>query len=522
MRRWTGRLDGVLLAAVAALLWASLGDRGLNLWALSHLRFTQGVNAWLSGVDGVLLEETFNGAVRFFPGPSLLVSWLFGTSQLLDGLRFVALIAGAVVVWSVWSMARSAGGRLAGAVAGGIAALHPWMVSAVTVVSPSIFVLAGLAATTALLVRTGRRGFLWSVVLVVAIAWSLLTSIHGWLWLAPAFVMLFIDFASDDTGAGAVRIRPVALWELLAIPAAVGLAIAINPWWLDDPAHHVGQALRHWMRTTPEPWLFLGERYGAERMAWWVPLTGSFLWLPAVALVPTLVGGLCALWSAVRRRSARAWMALIPMCGAWLLLWSMRTAWHGGVDLRLWVVVTTLPLMAMGLQQLSRLALSGSGPGMGRQGRAMMMAGVVTFVLADALPSLSVPESWHSTLIGRTAGAAASGMWRNPHAPVPPAFASDLTARFGGLRWVVVVNDWEWHPVLDHYAEAGLIGPVNWSPLSSADIAIVVYEDAAPELYTNWPDLAALRGAGRSVASIRAPDGTLLVEAFDLRAGQSP
>jgi hypothetical protein len=520
--RWTPRIDGALIASFAAMLWAACGDRGLNLWALSNLRFVLGVNSWVNSSEGATLDAAFNGAVRYFPGPALLASYLFGSSAMETGLRLLGIAAGALVVWGTWSSAHSIAGRAPAAVVGVVLALHPWMASAVTVASPTVFVVAGLALSTSLLLRKGERGPVWSAALAVVLAWSLLASSEGWLWLVAVFAMLFIDFGSDQTTHGRVRIRTVALWELAVIPAAVLLAIALNPWWLEDPAHHVGQGLRHWLRAAPEPWLFFGERFGQERMSWWVPPLGSLLWLPAVLVVPTLTGLLAATWGAVTRARPSHWLVLIPVVGSWTLLWSMRTAWHGGVDLRLWVLITALLCSALGLRVLLNLDRSASPLGASRRNRGLLLAGVVTFVLADALPSLSSPESWHSTLIGRTAGAAASGMWRNPHAPIAPEFAEQLSSQFGGLRWVVVVNDWEWHPVLDYYAETGRISPVVWSSLANADIAIVVYEDAAPELYSNWPDIAALRVAGRSVASQRAPDGTLLVEVFDLRAGGAP
>jgi hypothetical protein len=401
------------------------------------------------------------------------------------------------------------------------------MVSAATVPTPTSFMLAGVLVPTALVVCARRRTWLWTVSVIVSLAVGLLCSPHVWLWMACLFVLLFVDLESA-VGPGEVRIRTVHIGELSVIPLAVAVAVACHPWWAEEPLKHVGLSLRDWMRVQPEPMVWFGSRYGADRIPVLATLSGPILWLPSVWTLFTLVGMTRAVLG-IRRQPQRWFPSLFVLGAALVLLWSLRTMWHAGVDLRVLVVAAALPLSVSGVMWVAG-ALMNAGEGAQRTlqaqrghvtGARVILAAVAVLSLIESAPAWQTAESWHSSLLGGTRGAAARGMWRNPHAPVPVEWASQWMNVSG--RWVVPVNDWEWHRVLDYYVETGRMpAPVEWSSLETADVGLMVFEDAAPEFHAAWLEYDRLERAGRVLGRWLSADGTVLAAAVWLGAGEPP
>jgi hypothetical protein len=77
--------------------------------------------------------------------------------------------------------------------------------------------------------------------------------------------------------------------------------------------------------------------------------------------------------------------------------------------------------------------------------------------------------------------------------------------------------------VLDYYVETGRMpAPVEWSSLETADVGLMVFEDAAPEFHAAWLEYDRLERAGRVLGRWLSADGTVLAAAVWLGAGEPP
>jgi hypothetical protein len=75
----------------------------------------------------------------------------------------------------------------------------------------------------------------------------------------------------------------------------------------------------------------------------------------------------------------------------------------------------------------------------------------------------------------------------------------------------ILVNEWEWRPVLEYYSQTGLLsGELQVTGVDAADWLILVYEDGLPEFYTMWPEFQRLSTL-TAATWWRSPSGLPLV-----------
>lgn len=493
------RLDGwwwsLGVACVGMLLLAAQPFRGLNLWALWQVRATERIEHWMDTGTREALESAFSAAPQLGAWPGMLVAAVFGDGDLLDGLRLLTVLCAGVVLFTVAELGRAWRGPATGVMASALLLLTPRFWSAATVPGPAMFVLAAIVLSSGSIWALRRSGW-WAVVALPSLVAMLWSGDVGWFWLAPIFVLHFVDF-SAGVGRGSVRIRAVTLVELLILPAGIALALALHPWWRLDPGEHLGEQLRSWLVQPAEPFLWFGERFGARRMTPWMAPLMSLLSVPVgalpVALTGMLLPGTMGGTRVLRAGSFAMWAS------ACLLLWSLRTPWHAGIDL----VTLTLPWLAIGFGAGTTAVAEGIET-LYRSRRAdreallpVIRMGVLSLWLLGCVPSILKyawhPEAWHNELTGGANGWVLRGGWRNPHAPVPLSLARQLSSPEEATQVAILVNEWEWRPVLEYYSQTGLVsGELQVTGIDDADWLVLVYEDGLPEFYTMWPEFQRL------------------------------
>jgi hypothetical protein len=493
------RLEGwwasLLVACMGMLVFAAQPFRGLSLWALWQVRATERAEQWIDTGTREALEAAFAAAPQLGSWPGLLVAALFGNDQLLDGLRLLAVVCAGAVLFTVAELGRAWRGPATGVLAAAVLLLTPRFWSAVTVPGPTIFVLASMVLTSASLWAL-RRSQWWALLALPALVGMLWSGDVGWFWLAPLFVLHFVDF-SVGVGRGSVRIRPVTPVELLIIPVGIALAVALHPWWRLDPGDHLGDQMRTWITQPAEPYLWFGERFGPRRMTPWMAALLSLWSLPAGAVFAALFGVLLPSgMGGTRVLRAGAFAMWASSC---LLLWSLRTPWHAGIDL----VALTLPWLSIGfgaavtaVAEGMETLYSARRQEVDRRLPAMRIGVMAVWLLACAPGVFKYawhPEAWHNELLGGARGWVLRGGWRNPHAPVPLSLAQQMVSPNEPTQVAVLVNEWEWRPVLEYYNEAGLLeGELQLTGIDDADWLVLVYEDGLPEFYTMWPEFQRL------------------------------
>jgi hypothetical protein len=502
------RLLALSIAPLSFLVAARVGDRGQNLWSvwlLEHAERLTQARALPTQEAHALLAQ----APVLFPLPSAIVS-IVAPGREAGALELFGLLSAVACVAWVGVAASRVAGTFAGVIAGFALLCCPLFWSAATVASPTVFSAAAFAAFVSMSAPGSDRGLARSVGLAGALFAALYSGLVGWLWLAPAFILLFVR--SED-GWGRIVVGPVAWHRLLVLPVAIGGGLLL-PGLPGAGLDGLGILLRAWLVVPSEPVLYFGQIYADARL----PILAPWVLLAArTPLAVLLLAGYGA-WFGRRRPGTHSivWFGVLSISASWIFV----TPYVGGHDL---LAISCVPLsvlagtggsrwarkVADGLRHVGR----GSRP---RTGRIVVAAALGISWIQPVRSAPHWEASW-SGLLGGTEGASARGFSRAWRLPIPPQILDGTSARSDGHLYVwAPVNAWELRPVLERMARQGAIRPVRFVGLDDADYVVLKWEDSAAELYALLPVLLEVRRTGRMLRSYEVGRVPLL-EVLDVR-----
>lgn len=502
-RRVPGWVFSALVAAGAMLVSASQPLGGISLWTLWQIRAAQSAADWAR--TGAEWSPGAFGGDGVFPIAPILVSWMPADVDALVGLRWWSAMALALLVFGVSELGRRGGGLVGAVVGVGALAASPRVWAMVAEPGGTLLAAAALVMALYTVLRTREHGA-WLLPAAVALAATLLASLHGWWMLAGLAVLLFI---SDEPWrpAGRTLIAPASPAMLAVLPLAVLFVVAAHPGLHSDTADRLGDMLELWLKRPAEPFLVAGELFGPERVPIWaVPLvqvitTPVALWFAAVAAI--------VLASGETGRTTRE--TVFVLVWGWVGIVVLRSPFHAGIDLLGVLAPLVAVLAGHALGQLVQL----------QHVRATLGLAIGALVLAaasaEALTAAAAPRAFYSALIGGTGGAADAGFSRAPHAPLDLALLGGLAVD-RPVALAVVSNAWEFEPVLRWYVETGRLPQgVTLVPVSEADVVLVSLDDTLPERYAFAVDVeVALRDAGSEARTV-VVDGVTVMALIPVR-----
>lgn len=511
------RIAGSVAAALSVLLVAVLSPfEGFNLWSLWQLEAAERFVRWRAAPSAETMRAAFAGDVMVFPLGGWLAS-LFATSPsgLVEVLRSVSLLAGVVVALAVWSMARRAGGCLAGAIAVTALVTTPRFATSIVSIAPTSLAVGAVALVAALTLRATRGGP-WAWVLASAIALALGSSLVGWMSLAIVFWLLFVGVGAGREAAGTLRIRPATLGMLAAIPLGL-LGLMAFAYFREDSADRISSMLLYWLTRGAEPFLYFGERFGAERIPVQAPAVLWSITMPFVTAVVMWLGLGVAVAAWRRGNTATAGdddqlealrHAKVWWLGAMLVPVVLRSPFHGGLDLLAFGVPFCAVLAGVGGAALLRTIAAATS-----RGGVVAIVGVLAIAVAalvDSAESLRRSEAYYNAAVGGADGAQRLGFSTAAHMHVPIETTQQALA--AGSNVAILSNAWELRPVLESYARLGWIAVPTWTDPVAADVIVMHHDETLPETHTSRTLLPSASALGAEVAVER--DGVRLLTFF--------
>ncbi len=500
-----------VLAAITMLLGTLGGFRGLNLWSLWLVDGAERFSHWRETGTPEALQAAFADGNGLMYGAPYIAS-LLGGGDAVFGARFAAVLASGLVAWLVYVW----GARMSGPRGGVASVVFLWCVprfwAAVTVASPSIFMLAGtlLLWRMVMLTRDDPRWFGPAAFLGGA---ALALGLPVWLTLLPLAWLVLVK--PETLRAGLVGIRSTSVFTLALPLVCAAVFVALAPWLHHDSAERAVEMMGVWVERPAEPFLVQGVRWGQARMWPWTPVLLLFVTTPAPLWLAGLGLPLLRLRGTPTKANSRGWNdADVRQEWVAFALWGiilpvlLRSVFHGGADLLLLLSVAcvlaagtvvsaavriTADLLA-GVVTRGGVAAPAEGGVVSSHHRLAMFAmwlGVLAVIsAADVSRCDGVWEAYRSGVVGGTHGATLRGYSRYPHGPVPIA-PLRLAVNSGARRFAVLANAWEVRPVMQRYATLGLLPPdTAVVSLGEADAIVISFDDTLPELYDVASDWA--------------------------------
>ena len=502
---WPSIIGGIVAAFVAGMQPL----RGLNLWAVWQLDSAFAFERWLDGGGDEAMAAAFAGDPWLGAPTGWIAAMLVDGDELVFGVRFVTAVLAGVVVAVTAELARRMAGSAAACVAAALLMVTPRFFQAATLPGPTMWLVAAAFVGLLAAVDASRRDRAVPL-LVLGIAAVAHAGLAGWLWCIPLAWVLFVDVESRS-GRGMIAMRPASMFMLLAIPAGLGLAIAVSPWWAADPGERVPAMLEFWLTRGAEPWLHRSARFGAERIPWHAPLTIVALTWPLTTLVSAALGCISALDE--RGRVARR-AAVAALIAALVLPVVLRSPYHGGIDL---LVLAAPALAALGGAGVV-MAVAAVSRRQAVRGATALGVFLVATQTADLARYHGATDAWTSGIFGGPRGRVALGFSRAPHPVVPVDWARDVLGDRDVVTVAPLTNGWEMRPVLAAMGRWHLVdGELRVGDIGDADVAVVVWDDTLPELYDVALDAMRLRDDAELSGPVHAVRGVPIIEAWRLR-----
>ena len=504
-------------AAVAGLL-AARPVRGWNLWFAWQVDATERFERWLNGGGPDAARAAFEQAPRLFPLTGWMTAALAPSSGHAEALHAVGVVSAAAIAAMLFLAANRYRGAVAGLVSVALFAGAPRLWTAAELY-PSTLLGTAMGFAAILLLTVWRRPAAWASASAL-LALGLLCGMPGW-WILPLGLYLLLVDPTSSAPPGLLQLREGA-WPRLLTLGLLLLIVLLAPPPLRSPKAW-GAVLRTWLDAGAEPVLVAGELFGKERLS-----VGAVCCLLLRTLPPLFGPGLLAAAGFLMvGRSGSGRVALCPVMRRWfaslafLLLMPvvLRSAYHGGQDLLLYL----LPLLALlaGLGLTAAVELAARRLPALEPWTASVLVGLLGLASLDVTRGWSAPEAYGVGWQGGTAGLVRDGYSRYPHGPLPVAWLADQLVGKPG-RIGLAANEWEYKPLVEAYTKRGwLPRGTRLVPMGEADGVLVPLEDALPERMPHLPDAARAIASGQ--ARVVAAGGVpLLVWVPTPRASTAP